>query len=349
MRFARSCTASTSTCAAARSTPWSESPVRASRRSPLHLGHPARRGADPQRQRPAGRRGSRRPRADARSPGPDRVHPAGTDVQPRPELHRRPAARLRAEGGDVAATRTSDSGSSTCSPGSGSPIPSGSWVCIPTRSPAAWPSACSSAARWPPTRTSSSPTSRPALDVAGRGAGALTGAQRRAGLAMLLVTHNLGVVADLCDTVSVMKDGNIVERAAIDQIFESPQQEYTRELRVIPRRTVGGIVTDPTTPLLRALTRSSGQGPRGHVPGRRGKQARVIRGVSFDLAAGETLSLVGNPVPARRPSVGPSSALPRSPAARSPSRARRSATSPVSSAASSRPTSRSSSRIRTRR
>ncbi len=56
------------------------------------------------------------------------------------------------------------------------------------------------------------------------------------GLAMLLVTHNLGVVADLCDTVSVMKDGNIVERAAVDQIFESPQQEYTRELLQSSRR-----------------------------------------------------------------------------------------------------------------
>ena len=42
------------------------------------------------------------PARDATSPGSqDRVHPAGTDVQPRPELHRRQAARLRAEGGDV--------------------------------------------------------------------------------------------------------------------------------------------------------------------------------------------------------------------------------------------------------
>jgi len=56
------------------------------------------------------------------------------------------------------------------------------------------------------------------------------------GLAMLLVTHNLGVVADLCDTVSVMKDGNIVEHAPVDQIFESPQQAYTQELLQSSRR-----------------------------------------------------------------------------------------------------------------
>ena len=53
---------------------------------------------------------------------------------------------------------------------------------------------------------------------------------RERGLAMVLVTHNLGVVADLCDTVSVMKDGNIVEKAAVEAIFESPQETYTQEL-----------------------------------------------------------------------------------------------------------------------
>ena len=56
------------------------------------------------------------------------------------------------------------------------------------------------------------------------------------GLAMLLVTHNLGVVADLCDTVSVMKDGLIVEHGGVDQIFESPQQDYTQELLQSSRR-----------------------------------------------------------------------------------------------------------------
>ena len=56
------------------------------------------------------------------------------------------------------------------------------------------------------------------------------------GLAMLLVTHNLGVVADLCDTVSVMKDGLIVEHAGVEETFEAPQQDYTRELLQSSRR-----------------------------------------------------------------------------------------------------------------
>jgi ABC-type dipeptide/oligopeptide/nickel transport system ATPase component len=53
---------------------------------------------------------------------------------------------------------------------------------------------------------------------------------RERGLAMILVTHNLGVVADLCDTVSVMKEGDIVERADVETIFQSPREAYTQEL-----------------------------------------------------------------------------------------------------------------------
>jgi ABC-type dipeptide/oligopeptide/nickel transport system ATPase component/ABC-type dipeptide/oligopeptide/nickel transport system permease subunit len=56
------------------------------------------------------------------------------------------------------------------------------------------------------------------------------------GLAMILVTHNLGVVADLCDTVSVMKDGRIVERGDVEKLFEAPAESYTRDLLVSSRR-----------------------------------------------------------------------------------------------------------------
>jgi ABC-type dipeptide/oligopeptide/nickel transport system ATPase component/ABC-type dipeptide/oligopeptide/nickel transport system permease subunit len=50
------------------------------------------------------------------------------------------------------------------------------------------------------------------------------------GLGMVLVTHNLGVVADLCDTVSVMRDGRIVETGDVRAVFAAPAHEYTREL-----------------------------------------------------------------------------------------------------------------------
>ena len=54
--------------------------------------------------------------------------------------------------------------------------------------------------------------------------------QAERGMAMLLVTHNFGVVADLCDRVTVMQDGRFVEQGPVRAIFESAQHPYTRTL-----------------------------------------------------------------------------------------------------------------------
>lgn len=54
--------------------------------------------------------------------------------------------------------------------------------------------------------------------------------QKETGTAMLLVTHNFGVVADICDRVAVMQSGEIVEEATVADIFARPQHPYTRSL-----------------------------------------------------------------------------------------------------------------------
>ena len=54
--------------------------------------------------------------------------------------------------------------------------------------------------------------------------------QAERGMAVVLVTHNFGVVADLCDTVAVMRSGRIVEAASAEELFASPKHEYTRML-----------------------------------------------------------------------------------------------------------------------
>lgn len=54
--------------------------------------------------------------------------------------------------------------------------------------------------------------------------------QAEYGMALLIVTHNFGVVADICDRVIVMRGGDIVESGAVDDLFTAPTQEYTREL-----------------------------------------------------------------------------------------------------------------------
>ena len=54
--------------------------------------------------------------------------------------------------------------------------------------------------------------------------------QNKFGMGMILVTHNFGVVADLCDRVLVMQNGNMVETGSVRQILGSPQEEYTKTL-----------------------------------------------------------------------------------------------------------------------
>jgi ABC-type dipeptide/oligopeptide/nickel transport system ATPase component len=52
----------------------------------------------------------------------------------------------------------------------------------------------------------------------------------RTGLALLVVSHDLAVVARLCDEVLVMRDGLIVERGSVHEVLATPQHEYTRLL-----------------------------------------------------------------------------------------------------------------------
>lgn len=54
--------------------------------------------------------------------------------------------------------------------------------------------------------------------------------QKELDMAVILITHNIGVVAETCDRVAVMYAGNIVEIADVETLFENPQHPYTRGL-----------------------------------------------------------------------------------------------------------------------
>ncbi len=54
--------------------------------------------------------------------------------------------------------------------------------------------------------------------------------QKDLGLSMIFITHNMGVVADICDRVAVMYAGQIVEKASVDDLFDSPRHPYTERL-----------------------------------------------------------------------------------------------------------------------
>jgi peptide/nickel transport system ATP-binding protein len=120
------------------------------------------------------------------------------------------------------------------------------------------------------------------------------------GAAIVLITHNMGVVADLADRVAVMYQGEIVEQADVRTLFRSPQDAYTKQLlAAVPRLGQGVEHTRE-----RAARRAEGWATAAPVveardlrivyPGRlRQPDFTAVDGVSFSIRPGEVLGLVG--------------------------------------------------------
>ena len=112
------------------------------------------------------------------------------------------------------------------------------------------------------------------------------------GTAIILITHNLGIVADLADRVVVMHDGEVVEEATARELFAAPKADYTRSLlAAVPRIGVTERSRRPSSsdePVVRAVDLEI------EYPGGIGRKAfRAVNGVSFEIAPGEVLGLVG--------------------------------------------------------
>ena len=121
---------------------------------------------------------------------------------------------------------------------------------------------------------------------------------------IVLITHDMGVVARMCDRVVVMKSGEIVETGTVDEIFYEARHDYTKKLLdAVPRIDQpdrhGRTPLSPP-PSLDIKPTLSVQNIEVSFPVRvdgglfgRTKQLRAVDGVSFDLRPGETLGVVG--------------------------------------------------------
>ncbi len=118
------------------------------------------------------------------------------------------------------------------------------------------------------------------------------------GMAMLLITHDMGVVAEVADEVAVMRFGRIVERGPVDAIYHAPAHSYTRQLlsstlKLTHHADVRAAdmpgPTDGPQPILsvRGLSKVYG------VAGRNSKPLRAVDEASFDLHPGENFGIVG--------------------------------------------------------
>ncbi len=110
--------------------------------------------------------------------------------------------------------------------------------------------------------------------------------------AVVLITHDMGVVADLADRILVMKDGYTVEQGTSDQIFNNPQHPYTQALLAsVPKlgsTAVRELAIQKTEPVLSLRDVEITYPKRGRVPA-----FTAASGVTFDIYPGEILGLVG--------------------------------------------------------
>ncbi|MDR6574416.1 peptide/nickel transport system ATP-binding protein [Curtobacterium sp. 320] len=119
--------------------------------------------------------------------------------------------------------------------------------------------------------------------------------RERTGTAILLITHDMGVVADIADRVVVMRRGSVVETGSARAVFAAPAADYTRELlAAVPRMGTGAVqeaqvgpAAEVATPVLdvRHLVVEYGGALRGRF--------RAVDDVLFTVGRGEIVGLVG--------------------------------------------------------
>jgi microcin C transport system ATP-binding protein len=121
----------------------------------------------------------------------------------------------------------------------------------------------------------------------------LTDIRTRLGMSMLFITHDLGIVRRIADTVCVMNGGKIVEQGPVEQVFTAPQHPYTRALLAAEPKP------DPAPPRPGAPVVMASDDLKVWFPIKRGLlrktvgHIKAVDGVTVSVRQGETLGVVG--------------------------------------------------------
>jgi peptide/nickel transport system ATP-binding protein len=122
----------------------------------------------------------------------------------------------------------------------------------------------------------------------------MTELTRTEGTAVLLITHDLGLVARYADSVAVLEKGRLVETGAVRDVLTAPREAYTRSLiDALPRRSLVAAPAPTAQPLIeaRGLSVSFSGAGKGWLG--RAEKKLAVRDVSLAIRPGEVVAVVG--------------------------------------------------------
>jgi peptide/nickel transport system ATP-binding protein len=117
--------------------------------------------------------------------------------------------------------------------------------------------------------------------------------QEKHGTAVLFITHDMGVVAEIADRVCVMRNGEIVERGTIREVLSSPQQQYTKDLLGSVPSLIPRLSREPQGQEAVIRVRDLGMTYRSGGIFSTKPGVHASREVNFELQPGRTLGIVG--------------------------------------------------------